>query len=108
MIRGLKGSWASEFLIWMCRAGIPDKEGALFPLHEPGTTLAARSWTLVVRHGTVTRIRVPVLWLLRVAVLAPAHLTSAALALCALEQVELVVMRAQEEGWRGWARRRPG
>jgi hypothetical protein len=40
-------------------------------LTEPGTTLAARSQTLVVRHGTATRIRVPVLRLQRVAVLAP-------------------------------------
>jgi len=61
-------------------------------LTEPGTTLAARSRTLVVRSGTVTRARVPVLNVQRVAVLAPAHLTSAAVALCAREQVELVVM----------------
>ncbi len=70
-------------------------------LTEPGTTLAARSRTLVVRHGAATRARVPVLGLQRVAVLAPAHLTSAALALCASEQVELVVM---VRGGRGLAR----
>jgi hypothetical protein len=44
-------------------------------LTKLGTTLA----------GTATRVRGPVLH--RVAVLAPAHLTSAALALCAREQV---------------------
>jgi CRISPR/Cas system-associated endonuclease Cas1 len=71
-------------------------------LTEPGTTLAARSRTLVVRHGTATRVRVPVLGLHRVAVLAPAHRASAALALCAREQVELVVMaRRKGDGTAG-------
>jgi CRISPR-associated protein Cas1 len=61
-------------------------------LTEPGSTLAASSRTLVVRHGGQERAQVPALGLERVMVLAPSHLTSAAVALCAQEQVELVVV----------------
>jgi CRISP-associated protein Cas1 len=61
-------------------------------LTEPGSTLAASSRTLVVRSGGQERAQVPALGLERVVVLAPSHLTSGAVALCAQEQVELVVV----------------
>ncbi len=60
-------------------------------LTEPGSTLAAKSQALVVRRGTEVRGRAPVLGVERVVVLGSAHLTAAAVALCAREQVELVV-----------------
>lgn len=59
---------------------------------DPGSTLGASSRTLVVRHGGQERACVPALGLERVVVLGPSHLTSAALTLCADEQVELVVV----------------
>lgn len=61
-------------------------------LTEPGNTLAASSRTLVVRQGKEERAQVPVIGLERVVVLAPANLTSAAVSLCAREDVELVVV----------------
>lgn len=61
-------------------------------LTEPGNTLAAAARTLVVRKGTEERVQVPVIGLERVVVLAPSHLTSAAVSLCAREDVELVVV----------------
>jgi CRISP-associated protein Cas1 len=61
-------------------------------LSEPGSTLAASSRTLVVRRDGQELAQLPVLGVERVVVLAPAHLTSAAVALCAREQVELVVV----------------
>lgn len=61
-------------------------------LTEPGATLSATSKALVVRRRDAPRAQVPVLGIERVIVLAPTHLTSAALALCARERVELVVV----------------
>jgi CRISPR/Cas system-associated endonuclease Cas1 len=61
-------------------------------LTEPGNTLAASSRTLVVRQGTEERAQVPAVGLERVVVLAPSNLTSAAVSLCAREDVELVVV----------------
>jgi CRISP-associated protein Cas1 len=61
-------------------------------LSEPGSTLAAVSQTLVVRRGGRQVAQLPVLGVERVVVLAPSHLTSAAVGLCARERVELVVV----------------
>jgi CRISPR/Cas system-associated endonuclease Cas1 len=61
-------------------------------LTEPGNTLAASSRTLVVRQGTEERAQVPAVGLERAVVLAPSNLTSAAVSLCAREDMELVVM----------------
>jgi CRISPR/Cas system-associated endonuclease Cas1 len=61
-------------------------------LTEPGATLSATSKALVVRRRDAPRMQVPVLGVQRLVVLAPAHLTSAALALCARESVDLVVV----------------
>jgi CRISPR-associated protein Cas1 len=61
-------------------------------LTHAGTTLAARSQSLVVRCGGATRARVPVVGVSGVVALAPAHLTSAAIALCARCGIELVVV----------------
>jgi CRISPR/Cas system-associated endonuclease Cas1 len=55
-------------------------------LTEPGSILAASSASLVVRRGGQERAQVPALGLERVMVLAPSHLTSAAVALCAQER----------------------
>lgn len=63
-------------------------------LSTPGLTLAAASEALVVRQGRSLVQKVPVLGLERLLVLRPAHLTSAALALCARRQVEVVVIAA--------------
>src|SRR5690606_6376190 len=51
----------------------------------------ARSEQLIVREGREMRQRVPVRGIDRVAVLAPTHLTSEAIALCARSGVELVI-----------------
>ena len=61
-------------------------------LTEPGATLSATSRSLVVRPRHAARTQVPALGVQRVVVLAPTHVTSAALALCARESVELVVV----------------
>ncbi len=59
---------------------------------RPGSTLAARSRALVVSGGGETLARIPALAARSVVALAPTHVTSAALALCAREGVELVVV----------------
>jgi CRISPR/Cas system-associated endonuclease Cas1 len=51
-------------------------------LTEPGATLSATSRSLIVRRRDAPRTQVPVLGVQRVVMLAPTHLTSAALALC--------------------------
>jgi CRISPR-associated protein Cas1 len=61
-------------------------------LTRAGSTLAARSRTLVVSLGRETIARVPVLGVRNVVALAPTHFTSAALALCAHEGVEVVIV----------------
>ncbi|MBA4159919.1 MAG: CRISPR-associated endonuclease Cas1 [Gemmatimonadetes bacterium] len=61
-------------------------------LTTPGACLAARSQTLVVRRRGHPSQRVPLLAIERVAVLAPTQLTSAALAMCARHQIEIVVV----------------
>jgi hypothetical protein len=75
-----------------CIRSATDHPMTVLYLTEPGNTLAASSRTLVVRQGTEERVQVPAVGLERVVVLAPSNLTSAAVSLCAPEDVELVVV----------------
>ena len=61
-------------------------------LTRPGGTLAARSQSLVVRGDGAVQARIPAVGVRSVVALAPTHLTSAAVSLCARHGIELVVV----------------
>lgn len=91
MMRGLKDPPLGRLTVRHHGELLRDLPDELY-LTLPGSTLASSSRSLVVRRGGQERAQVPVLGLERVVVLAPSHLTSAALALCAEERVELVAV----------------